>query len=103
MCKIAEYPELYNRAEELLRGKGLDRVDPGYEFLRKAIVISKVEGEKNKKKQLLKEVSKGMVVPSNKKLQKSRDRVEQWMIEALKSVSIDIELMDFIKQMAKKI
>lgn len=103
MCKIAEYPELYNRAEELLREKGLDRVDPGYEFLRKAIVISKVEGEKNTKKQLLKEVSKGMVVPSNKKLKKSRDRVEQWMIEALKSVSIDIELMDFIKQMAKKI
>ena len=102
MCKIAEYPELYNRAEALLREKGLDRVDPGYEFLRKAIVISKVEGEKNTKKQLLKEVSKGMVVPSNKKLQKSRDRVEQ-MIEALKSVSIDIELMDFIKQMAEKI
>ena len=43
MCKIAEYPGLYSRANEILRREGMNCSIPGYEFIRRALVIYKVE------------------------------------------------------------
>lgn len=105
MCRIANYPGLYSKANELLRREGINSEMPGYEFLKRAIVIYKVEGEQPKE-EFLAEIKEGILIPANKDLnaqnKKSRDEVEQWMIEAIKSAGIDIPLMEYIKQLAEE-
>lgn len=106
MCKIANYPSLYTKTDEGLRRAGISAMQPGYEFLKIAIVTQKVEGRFS-----CEEIGKGKVIPSNKDvdLRKKGDRPEiiQWMIEAIKSAGIgegkDAEesLNEFICQQAK--
>ena len=106
MCKISNYPGLYSKANEILRCEGLSSEMPGYEFLRRAIVILKVNGEQSRE-QFLSEIKEGILVPANKDInfanKMERDEVEQWMIETIKSVGIDIPLMNYIKQLADEI
>ena len=106
MCKISNYPGLYSNANEILRREGISSEMPGYEFLKRAIVIYKVDGEQPKG-QFLSEIKEGMLIPANKDMnfanKEDRDDVEQWMIEAAKSVGIDIPLMEYIKQLAEEI
>lgn len=106
MCKISEYPGLYAKTQEVLRSERISKEIPGYELLRRAIVIYKVEGDMKKEK-FLEEVEKGVVIPANKDLnlesKEGRNQTEQWMIEAIKSVGVDISLMEYIKQLANEI
>ena len=102
MCNFSEYPGLYAKANGFLRNEGIKPEMPGYELLKRAIVICNVEGEMPKEK-LLEKVKEGMVIPSNRSLKKERDEAEQWMIEAIKSVGIDIELEEFIKQLSDEL
>lgn len=105
MCKISNYPGWYIKANETLRRERINPEMPGYEFLKRAIVIYKVEGEMPKE-QFLSEIKEGILVPSNKDLKlknkKEREEVEQWMIEAMKSIGIETSLMDYIKQLANE-
>lgn len=105
MCKISNYPGLYSKANEILRGEGINSQMPGYEFLKRAIVIYLVEGEMPKDK-FLSEVREGILVPANRDLKlknkKDREEVEQWMIEAMKSVGIESSLMGYIRQLASE-
>lgn len=107
MCKIADYPELYLKANEVLRRERISPQMPGYELLRRAIVIQKVEGKVS-----LEEIEKGRVIPSNKDInleKKNRSNTMQWMIEAIKSVGIGEDekpekaLKEFIRQGAEKL
>lgn len=106
MCRIANYPKLYTKANEILRREGLKPDMPGYELIKRAIVIYKVEGNEDKDK-FFEEVRKGIVIPANKylnnKKKAGRNITEQWMIEALKSEGIDISLMEYIEMLAEKI
>ena len=109
MCKIADYPELYAKANEILRR---DRINPkvaGYELLRRAIVIQSVEGKVS-----LEEIEKGQLIPSNKDInlkKKKRSSAMQWMIEAIKSAgigeeqneSVEVVLKNYIKQRAQEL
>lgn len=107
MCKIADYPELYAKANEILRR---DRINPkvaGYELLRRAIVIQSVEGKVS-----LEEIEKGQLIPSNKDInlkKKKRSSAMQWMVEAIKSVGIgenedaEVALIKYIEQRAQEL
>lgn len=107
MCKIADYPELYAKANEILRR---DRISPkvaGYELLRRAIVIQSVEGKVS-----LEEIEKGQLIPSNKDInlkKKKRSSAMQWMVEAIKSVGIgenedaEVALIKYIEQRAQEL
>lgn len=109
MCKIADYPGLYSRTNELLRREGINPQMPGYELLRKAIVIQKVEGKVS-----LEEITKGMVIPCNKDIdldKKKRTAEMQWMIEAVRSIGVgdasnknpEDTLYGYIRQLAFEI
>lgn len=107
MCKIAEHPELYAKANEVLRRDGISSQMPGYELLRKAIVTQKVEGKVS-----LEEVTRGMVIPCNKDIdleRKNRTPEMQWMIEAFKSIgfgeneNVEVALKKYIEQCAQKL
>lgn len=108
MCKIADYPGWYSKAKEILRREGIDPTMPGYEFLRRALVIYKVE-DKIDKKELFKQIKEGVVVPANKGMQfkeeeaKERDEVEQWIIEAIRSAGIDLPILEYIKQLSDEL
>lgn len=107
MCKIADYPNLYAKANEILRR---DRISPkvvGYELLRKAIVIQSVEGKVS-----LEEIEEGQLIPSNKDInlkKKKRSGTMQWMVEAIKSVGIgenedaEVALIKYIEQRAQEL
>lgn len=107
MCKIADYPELYAKANEILRR---DRISPkvvGYELLRKAIVIQSIEGKVS-----LEEIEEGQLIPSNKDInlkKKKRSGTMQWMVEAIKSVGIgenedaEVALIKYIEQRAQEL
>lgn len=107
MCKIADYPELYAKANEILRR---DRINPkvaGYELLRRAIVIQSVEGKVS-----LEEIEEGQLIPSNKDInlkKKKRSGTMQWMVEAIKSVGIgenedaEVALIKYIEQRAQEL
>jgi len=105
MCKISDYPDLYTRANETLRIEGINPEMPGYELLKRAIVIYKVEGQIEKEK-FLKEVGKGIVIPYNRDLSfEKRERinkVEQWMTEAAKSIGVNIPSMEYVRQLASQ-
>lgn len=107
MCKIADYPELYAKANEILRRDRISPQMPGYELLRKAIVTQKIEGKIS-----LEEVTRGMVIPCNKDInleKKNRTAEKQWMVEAIKSVGIgenedaEVALIKYIEQRAQEL
>ena len=113
MCKVSKYPGLYSNANEVLRREGINPSMPGYEFLKRAIVIYKVEGMQKKEK-FLSDIKEGRVIPANKCFNfedkrdrkeglEERDEVEQWMIEAAKSAGVDIPLMQYIKQLSEEL
>lgn len=98
MCKMNEYPGLYLQTQELLRMDGLNPSMPGYELLRKAIVICKIEGwDKNLFRKVEKEVD---VVPSISPVVTDKHPVEQWMIEALKAIGNQKSLREYITEKA---
>lgn len=107
MCKISDYPGLYTKANEILRKEGINASIPGYEFLRRAIVIYKVEKVASIEKLVTELKNEGIVIPANKDLdfnkKSERDEVEQWMIEALKSAGIDTPLIKYIVQIADEL
>lgn len=106
MCDFAKYPELYQKANAVLRNEGINPEVPGYELLKRAIVVYIVEKPENKE-QLLKEVKQKMLIPANKDLNLAnkgkRGKTEQWMVEAIRSEGVDNPLMDYIKKLAKEI
>lgn len=102
MCKIAEYPQYYSAADYQLRNLGMNRSMPGYELLKRGIVNCVVE--KNiAKEQLLKNVKKGVVIPMKNLPKNGRDAAEQLMLEAIKSIGIEIPVYEFVKQIAVKL
>lgn len=111
MCEISNYPHLYMKVEEELRHEGIKKEIPGFEFLRRAIVINKIEGMKDKKK-FLEDVGKGVVIPSSeidfKEKEKRKKRtitpIEQWMVEALRSADIlEISWETFVKDISGRL
>lgn len=108
-----EYPGLYSRAEYLLRLDGIPRDNnPGFELLRKSILIAKVYGRLPADIFLDKLKEGGTIVPNNKDLIKERDLALQWMIEALEVADIipldhneDVELLlyHYIREIANKL
>ena len=107
MCKMAEYPKLYTKASEILRREKINTTIPGYEFLKRAIVIYCVEKGPSKEKLIEIIKKEGMVIPINKDLslkrKGKREEIEQWMIEAIKSAGVNISLMEYIKKLAEEI
>ena len=111
MCQIAQYPGLYAKAEEQLRLENVPRECPGYELIKRGIVIAKIEGQMSSR-EFLKMIKEGIVIPSNRELKKNRDNALQWMIEALEVAEViplepdeDIERLTylFIREMADKL
>lgn len=101
MCRMNEYPGLYLQTQQLLRLDGLNPSMPGYELLRKAIVIYKIEGwDKNIFKKVAKEVD---VVPSISPVVTNKHPVEQWMLEALKAVGNDQSTKEYITEKADRL
>lgn len=107
MCKMSNYPGLYSKANEILRKEGINSSIPGYEFLRRAIVICKIDKIASIEKLVAELKEAGIVIPANKDLdlgsKSDRDSVEQWMIEAMKGAGIDTPLMEYIKQLASEL
>ena len=99
MCRMKNYPNLYLKAGGILREEGINPSTPGYEMLRRGIVIYKIEGPVPN---FFEQVKTGMVVPSNE-VKKQRSPEEQWMIEAMKSRNINVPLMDYIQTLAAKL
>ena len=99
MCRMKNYPNLYLKAGGILREEGINPSTPGYEMLRRGIVIYKIEGPVPN---FFEQVRNGMVVPSNE-VKKQRRPEEQWMIEAMKSRNINVPLMDYIQTLAAKL
>ena len=98
MCKVADYPDLYLKAGGILREEGINPSVPGYEMLRRAVVVYKIEGGGPN---FFQEVKNGLVIPTSKV--KKRSAEQQWMIEALKIKNIDMPLMEYIESLAKKL
>ena len=107
MCKMVNYPGLYSKTNEILRKEGINSSIPGYEFLRRAIVIYKIDKIASIEKLVVELKDAGIVIPANKDLdlgsKSDRDSVEQWMIEAMKGAGIDTPLMEYIKQLASEL
>lgn len=101
MCKISDYPGLYSKVSELFRREGIDQSMPGYEFLRRAVIIYKIDNEKDILKICNKIEMQGITIPCNKCLIKERNPIEQHMVEALKRAEIDISVESFIKQISE--
>lgn len=102
MCKISDYPALYSRVEGQLRIEAIPKDTPGYELLKKAIVIYKID--KLPKHKLIEEVEKISLIPACRVSGDiKRSNAEQWMIESMKSVNIDVDVMVFIEDIANRI
>ena len=123
MCDIRKYPELYLKANSILRVKRISNRMPGYELLRMAIVVWKVEGENiikevechkseediNKliEKELIKRVEE--IAPMNYgkgKVVNNKSGVEQAMIEAIRAISKDgvkTTILDFVMEATNNI
>ncbi len=114
MCDIfRDYPGLYARVEYLLRLDGIPRNNnPGFELLRKGIMIAKIHGRLPSDIFLEKLRENGTIVPNNRDIKKDRDMAVQWMVEALEIADIipvdheeDVErlLYLYIREMADKL
>ena len=103
MCKMKDYPGLYMKAKEIVRITGINATMPGYEMLIKAIVICKVQGNKDLYNAVADESS---VIPGQKPLtSKEEDRhpVKQMILEAMRSVGIEEDVKFFIEELADEI
>ena len=87
-CSKVRYKEFYDEAEYFLRKYNIPKENnPGYELLRRGIVIEKVYDHPSEEV-LMKQLKAGMVIPINRYLKKDRDDAVQWMIEALEIANI---------------
>lgn len=124
MCKIADYPELYYKADWVLRIMRMSKEAPGYELLRRAIVIWKVEGEKieSEVSENLPEVERNelieaklvekvkeiasMGISKKRVIRNDRDAFSQAMIEEIRSVSEYGDkktILEFVRDVTKHI
>ena len=114
MCDLfRDYPGLYARVEYLLRIDGIPKDNnPGFELLRKGIMLAKIHGKMSADIFLEKLRENGTIVPNNRDLVKERDMAVQWMVEALEIADIipveheeDVErlLYSYIREMANKL
>ena len=99
MCKISNYPDLYMKTVGILREEGINPTVPGYELLRKALIIYKINGPGPN---FFEEVRMGRVIPASE-VKKSRTPEEQWMVEAIKMKNINIPLMEYIKRLSERL
>ena len=107
-----EYPGLYSRVEYHLRLDGVPKNNnPGFELLRKSIIIAKIYGRMTES-MFLEKLKEGTVIPMNKDLRKDRDEALQWMIESLEIADIipvehedDVEklLFSYIREVAGRL
>lgn len=102
MCTMKEYPNLYYNAEALLRREGLNPKMPGYEFIKKGIVVKKVKKNISNKR-LLQEIANGEVIPLNKSKMAVLTDTEQWILESIKAIGIDMSIWAYIKQLSQKL
>ena len=108
-----DYPGLFSRAEYHLRIDGVPKDNsPGFELLKKGIVIAKIFGKLPEEIFLEKLYEGGTIIPMNKELKKDRDRAVQWMIEAIEVADIiplehedDVEgiLYSYIREVANRL
>ena len=113
MDLVKDYPGLYSRVEYHLRLDGIPKENsPGFELLRKGIMIAKVYGYLPVDIFLEKLYEGGTIVPKSKELKKDRDIALQWMIEALETADIipldheeDVEriLYMYIREVANRL
>lgn len=124
MCKMADYAELYAKAELMLRIKRISKATPGYELLRRAIVIWQVEGKRIEKEvsanlpkdersklleeKLVKRVKEiaPMELSKNSLIKNERDAFSQAMIESIRAVSIlgdKTSILDFVVDVTEHI
>lgn len=85
MCEAKNHYNEYSRAEEILRRFGISKDLPGFEYLRTATVIVKLDGFKPEE-ELLKEIEKQCFIVRSEFVKK-HPPVKQHMIEAIRSVS----------------
>lgn len=128
MCDIAKYPDLYNKTDWVLRLMKMNREMPGYELLRRAIVVWEVEGKKFET-EVNKEIEEGRVQPEEhdilierKIIQKvaeiapmqfskrlvvnDKNTFEQAMIESIRSVSsygVKLTILEFLTDVTEHI
>lgn len=124
MCKIADYPELYVKADWVLRIMRMSKEAPGYELLRKAIVIWKVEGE-SIEDEVSKDLSKAerdklieyklvervketasMNISKKRVIKNDRDAFSQAMIEEIRAVSEygdKRSILEFVKDVTEHV
>ena len=100
MCKIQDYPDWYFRADGILREEGINPLVPGYELLRRAMIIYRVDGPGP---DFLEQVTKGLVLPTNWFRGQKREPEEQWMVEAMKMQNINTPLMEYIGTLANRL
>lgn len=91
MCEMSKYPGLYSQAEWFLRVTRMSNALPGYELLKRAIVIWKVEGKMSEKDLLEKVEEMAPMAISKGPVVNNKSCFEQAMIEAIRSVSEDRE------------
>ena len=83
-----------------IREEGINPLVPGFELLKRALVIYKIDGFGP---DFLENVKEGMVVPVNETKSKKRGPAEQWMVEAIKMQSIDVPLKEYIENLANRL
>ena len=128
MCDIRKYPNLYSKADWILRVMRLSKEMPGYDLLQRAIVVWEVEKEsitskimkqlaenvteKEKKKLLEKELIRRveeiapMKISKNRLINNQKSAVEQAMIEAIRAVSKNgnkKSILDFVTDITENI
>ena len=96
MCKMSDYSGLYMKTAENLRHEGIKQDMPGFELLRKAIVICKIEGIDD----ILDKIQNETLIPDIKPVITEKSPAEQWMVEAIRSVGISVSVISFIEDMA---
>lgn len=124
MCKIADYPDLYVKTDWVLRLMKMSKEAPGYELLRRAIIIWQVEGEtiENEISRDLPEAERAkliecklvervketasMNISKKRVIKNDRDAFSQAMIEEIRSVSEygkKISILDFVRDITEHI
>lgn len=117
MCDIRKFPKLYTKADWFLRIAQINKAVPGYELLKRAIVVWVVE-EDNIREEVLKlkstqdtnrlieekliervEEIAPMAFSRSKVIPSKRNTTEQAMIEAIRSISkygVKVSVLDFV-------
>ena len=125
MCDIRKYPDYYSKAEWILRVMNVPKETAGYELLRRAIVVWKVEkteitekalkgtkslSDKNAEieEELVNRVREmaDMQICKNRLIKNDRCAESQAMIEAIRASSkngVKISILDFVKEITENI